>query len=342
MCENSWNRVVGLDIVRSCAIFFVIAGHFFVLHTPFEETKLDSVSIFVQATALQLFYTSVPLFLILTGYLNANKTISRKYYSGIWRVLVAYVFFSIITVLFRKYYLHEDESLYRWIYKILNYSAIPYAWYIEMWIGIFLMSPFLNVLYRALPTRKHKQLLVITAFVMTALPLSWYHVFPQYWMKCFPVFYYFVGSYIREYQPMVKTRYLIIAAVVCCLTNPLYKFLDKPALCFGGGVNGLFGSVLAVVFFLLVYKTDINNRLLKGVLSRVSILSLDMYLCCYIFDAIFYPWFKEKWFVDQAQFGGFFFIIVPLVFFTSFVFAQIKECVFTLCRVNKLFLKYKG
>ena len=28
-------RILGLDIIRSLAILFVIAGHFFVLHTPF-------------------------------------------------------------------------------------------------------------------------------------------------------------------------------------------------------------------------------------------------------------------------------------------------------------------
>ena len=32
-------RILGLDIIRSLAILFVIAGHFFVLHTPFRSTN---------------------------------------------------------------------------------------------------------------------------------------------------------------------------------------------------------------------------------------------------------------------------------------------------------------
>ena len=45
----------------------------------------------------------VPLFLMLTGYLNINKTdVNRKYYKGIWRVLIAYLVFSVLTIAVRE------------------------------------------------------------------------------------------------------------------------------------------------------------------------------------------------------------------------------------------------
>ena len=125
---------------------------------------------FVQCTMLYIFYVSVPLFMMLTGYLNSNKTPTKKYYRGMFRVLVAYLVFSIITILFRKYYLAENMDLLRWIKRILNYSAIPYAWYIEMWIGLAMLAPFLNYMYKAIPTRNQKLLLFGSLFVMTALP----------------------------------------------------------------------------------------------------------------------------------------------------------------------------
>ena len=56
-------RIIGLDLIRCCAILFVISGHFFVLYTPFGEAELNSFSLFLQAGALQLFHTGVPLFL---------------------------------------------------------------------------------------------------------------------------------------------------------------------------------------------------------------------------------------------------------------------------------------
>ena len=97
-----------------------------------------------------------------------------------------------------------------------------------------------------------------------------------------------------------------------------------------GGSNGVFGTIVAVLTFILLYKIDIRNVWTKKVLTRISLLSLDMYLCCYIFDKIFYPYFIDRYFVDQAQFGIYFFVIVPLVFVASLLTAQVKEWIFLL------------
>ncbi len=64
--KSCQNRAVGLDLVRSLAILFVIAGHF-ALNTPFRQTVFEGVSMFIQGSALALFATGVPLFIMLTG-----------------------------------------------------------------------------------------------------------------------------------------------------------------------------------------------------------------------------------------------------------------------------------
>lgn len=102
-----------------------------------------------------------------------------------------------------------------------------------------------------------------------------------------------------------------------------------------GGANSVFGTIVAVLTFILLYKIDIRNVWTKKVLTRISLLSLDMYLCCYIFDKIFYQYFIDRYFVDQAQFGIYFFVIVPLVFVASLLTAQVKEW------INLLFTRKK-
>lgn len=102
------------------------------------------------------------------------------------------------------------------------------------------------------------------------------------------------------------------------------------------GPFGVFGMIMAVLTFLLIYRLDIKNRLLNGIATKISLLSLDMYLCCYIFDKIYYPYFIDNYFVSQAQFGKYFFVIVPLVFVSSFVVAQLKEWIFKITHLNRL------
>ena len=168
--RNSSKRICGLDLIRVCAIFFVIAGHFFSLNTSFRVVPFAGFSMFTQSMMNTLFSVGVPLFIMLTGYLNINKKPTTAYYKGMSRVIIAYLLFSIATILFRTYYLGEELSTTQWILKIFNYSAIPYAWYIEMWIGLFLLTPFLNYLWKAIPSRNEKLLLIASLFIMTSLP----------------------------------------------------------------------------------------------------------------------------------------------------------------------------
>lgn len=322
--------------------FSVIAGHFFVLNTPFRETIFDASGMFGQGLVYLLFNaTGVPLFIMMTGYLNAHKVeCNRKYYKGMKRVLISYLLFSVITILFRKYYLYEDLTWIQWGLKILDFSAIPYGWYIEMWIGLYLLIPFLNLLYKAIPTQKQKLILLVTLYVLTALPdlLNRYglHLVPGFWQSVFPLTYFFIGSYVREYEPELKGKKIVVAIIAIlaiCAINPVFTMLfakEHTMIQIAGGSNGVFGTIVAVLTFILLYKIDIRNVWTKKVLTHISLLSLDMYLCCYIFDKIFYPYFIERYFVDQAQFGIYFFVIVPLVFVASLLTAQVKEWIFLL------------
>ena len=340
--KQTINRLAGLDIIRCFAIFSVIAGHFFVLNTPFRETIFDASGMFVQGLVYLLFCsTGVPLFIMMTGYLNAHKVeCNRKYYKGMGRVLISYLLFSVITILFRKYYLYEDLTWIQWGLKILDFSAIPYGWYIEMWIGLYLLTPFLNLLYKAIPTQKQKLILLVTLYVLTALPdlLNRYglHLVPGFWQSVFPLTYFFIGSYVREYEPELKGKKIVVAIIAIlaiCAINPVFTMLfvkEHTMIQIAGGSNGVFGTIVAVLTFILLYKIDIRNVWTKKMLTRISLLSLDMYLCCYIFDKIFYPYFIERYFVDQAQFGIYFFVIVPLVFVASLLTAQVKEWIFLL------------
>ena len=338
-------RIIGLDLLRCCAIFFVIAGHFFSLNTEFRTSEFSGVSIFIQGIFFSLFSSGVPLFIMLTGYLNKNKTVTKEYYKSGIRVIVSYVFFSIITILFRKYYLHEGLSWAEWGLKILDFSAIPYGWYIEMWIGLFLMTPFLNMLYKAIPTQWQKKILILTLYILTALPdlFNRYnvHLVPGFWSQCFPLTLFFIGTYISEYKPILNIWKLLCCILVLCLINPVatlaYEFFYGPhtMIHIAGGSWGVFGTIIAVSLFVLLYQIDIKHSVIRKILTNISLLSLDMYLCCYIFDALTYPYFIKHFFIDQNQFGIWFFVIVPILFGVTFIAALAKDTVFK--GIHKIF-----
>lgn len=334
--DNTHKRICGLDLIRVIAIFFVIAGLFFSLNTDYRNVPFQGVSLFIQGMMNSVFMVGVPLFMMLTGYLNIKKTPTKKYYKGMLRVLVAYLIFSIVTILFRNYYLGEDRSIVQWALAIFNYSAIPYAWYIEMWIGLALLAPFLNYLWHAIPNMREKLLLIATLFVLTALPdlgnRYGMYLFPAYFAQaCYPLMFYFMGTFIREYQPTIKTWVGCSAILAIALIVPLFNIVvyqgTHDVVEITGGPGGVFNTWIAVAIFLMLYRRDISVQPIKKWVTHCSMVSLEMYLCCYMFDQLYYPWFKERFYESQAQFLPWFLVIVPLVFFSSYLVAAMYNWV---------------
>lgn len=121
------DRVTSLDIVRVVAIVCVIGGHFFI-NADLDHTPMDNPLMFSMAVLETFTHIGVPLFMMLTGYLNMNKTeISRSYFSGIWRVLIPYLVFSVITIAVRELYFGEHKRPALWVLDITSFSAICYA-----------------------------------------------------------------------------------------------------------------------------------------------------------------------------------------------------------------------
>lgn len=321
-------RICGLDLIRVVAIFFVIAGHFLFLNTSYMKTPMQGLSMFLQSMMMSVFYVGVPLFMMLTGYLNIHKKPTKKYYRGMVRVLVAYLIFSIATILFRTYYLGEERSIVKWILAVFNYSAIPYAWYIEMWIGLALLTPFLNYLWHAIPNRCERLLMIGILFFLTACPNWISSLFPGYFAQaCYPLMFYFMGTFIREYQPTIKVWLGGLIILLISIVNPIATILlfgpNSVDVSLAGGPGGVFYTWIAVAIFLMLYRCDISIHPIKRWVTHCSMVSLEMYLCCYMFDQLYYPWFKERFYVTQTQFLPWFLVIVPLVFFSSYAVAAI-------------------
>lgn len=331
----------GIDILKTIAIFCIIAGHFFIIHTPFKEEPFDNLSMFIQGCFMNFFLIGVPLFVTITGFLNSNKSISKRYYFKIFKVLIPYVLLSTITLLFRVYYQHEDITFLNAIEMIFAFSAIPYAWYIEMWIGLYLLSPFLNILYHGLGKKTHKILLIILLSALTALPnglnIHEHHIVPSFWESIWPLTCYFIGCYIKEFQPAVNKKWLILSCLLLCTIVPIFNILTYPHhdYMFLGGTQMLHWMIM-VSIFLLFYKVHIDNVLLKNVISTISHLSLYMYLTSFIFDSLYYPYFIQNFYCTQSQFGICFFAIIPVVFISSFFFSWIIKKLLSMAKIQNI------
>lgn len=165
--KNLKERDSSLDILRIVAFLSVISVHFF-LNNGFYDQLVVGKRMYVMTILRSFFMDCVPLFLTLTGFLMNKKKISLSYYVGIIKTGTIYVLSSICCLIFAS--IENPISFKEGILQIFKFTGAPYAWYIEMYLGLFLLIPFLNLAYHGLVNKKQKQILLATMLLMTALP----------------------------------------------------------------------------------------------------------------------------------------------------------------------------
>lgn len=304
-------RNINLDLIRCVAVIFVLSVHFY-LKLGFYDTSCVGKRMWVLCLLRTLFITCVPLFLMLTGYLMNKKELSFSYYKGIKKTYSIYVLISIACLIFRTLYLHEEIGKRRMILEILDFTADNYAWYIEMYIGLFLLIPFLNILWNNLDGKKRKWVL-LTLITLSTLP-SFFNcwnflpadnggyntIFPDYWEGLYPFTYYFLGAYLSSKENSKKTwRLKSIIILVLMISFGSFTYIRS----YSGNYEELsynnYQGIQVVIMAFLIFKIllalplqKIPNIIKQGI-SKVSELSLGIYLASSISDKIVYPHLQE-------------------------------------------------
>ena len=339
-------RNPSLDLIKCIAIWCVLSVHFF-LNCGFYKEPLDNKHMLLMETMRTCFMIGVSLFIMATGYLMNGAKLSRRYYKGIISVLEMYFIASIVCILFKKFYLGQDIRLLDGALSILDFSGNSYAWYVEMYIGLFLLIPFLNLIYHGLDSRKKKLALVATMIFLTALPslaniynfqtadfwlkpeagTEYNKLLPSWWTGIYPITYYFLGAYLSEYKIRMN-RFVNIAAFIGCVTlfgifnyyrNYPDPFVWSPAVKEGGFEN----VVNAFLLFLFCVNLDLNRlpQIVKSVLAKISILSFGIYMMSNVSDGYLYPKLIDA--VPEVEYRvAYYFVIVPVSFILAMIMSQ--------------------
>lgn len=301
-------RFAGIDIVKIVACFFVVAVHFFLNSGFYGEPITEDFGrglIYIR----WITFCCVPLFMITTGYLMKNKTFSGRYYCGIVRVLVIYLVVSFICIAYNILFLHTAYTPWTILRGLLMYSAARYGWYVEYYFTLFAVIPFLNAAWNGLKNRGERTVLLLTVILLTMVSYSFYigreydtqiRVLPGYFYRCYPIAYYFIGVYIREYPPrrdwMHKAAYAAVYLLALmwistvtyrqCRSNEEANFIWRTWHYEDYGAWPI--ALMSTMLFLLLFDIRCQNRLLAWILTHISNATFAAYLVSYVFDSTFY------------------------------------------------------
>ena len=84
---NQDKRKYGLDLVRVLAVILVITVHFF-KNTLYYSTPIAGKNMHIQAIIRNFCMSCVPLFMILTGYLNNKKDYNKSFFKSLLNIII--------------------------------------------------------------------------------------------------------------------------------------------------------------------------------------------------------------------------------------------------------------
>lgn len=352
MTKEINKRNINVDLIRCMAVWSVLSVHFF-LNNGFYNQEIIGKRMMIMMMMRTFFMICVPLFLLLTGYLMGKKKLSKKYYNGIIRTVGIYVLASIVCLTYKKIFIAEAVTLKSAVLDIFSFNGASYSWYVEMYIGLFILIPFLNAGWRGLENEKGKKALIITLLICTTLPSilnvwNWnmprfgirpnfeegYHkIVPAWWVLIYPVTYYYLGRYIKEYGFKINKKKSVILLAVSVFVFGGYNCYRNYGNAFTWDILTDYASLQNVLNSVLVFGIILQIPLekipmfLKRIIVWVSKNSLGIYLVSEVFDKTFYPILLRKviFVPDRLEY---YIIIVPTCFICSAILSQILSWIF--------------
>ena len=319
---HSSKRNLNVDIIKAVSLLLVIGVHFFLYTGYYSINYSITNSIFIVLRNICM--ACVPLFIIVTGYLNKNKIWNKKYYLNIGRVYLLYSLAMFILTLVDNKYVINPTLFKTTLINILNYKY--YGWYITMYVGLMLLAPIINIAFKNMDesTRKYA---VINIILAISIPVTladlfsnvrysiFSYILPNWWYYTWPLMYYIIGAAFSYNKNTLKDFFSnskILFWITLIINTLSYNFF-----------NIHIESVLHVNIFIVIITTcifswllslDINipEKIKPGIIF-ISNNTLLAYLLSYIVDNIIYPY------VNQISNINVRFSLFPIIVILNFI-----------------------
>jgi surface polysaccharide O-acyltransferase-like enzyme len=296
-------RLYQIDVIKVFAIFSVVSVHF-LLNSGFYDISVTGWMPTIDVILRTIFITAVPLFIMATGFLMGDKVLSSSYIVKIWRTLLLYVIVSIIDWIGHTLILGSKISFSDALYGMLDFSTDSYAWYVEMYIGLYLLIPVLNAAWHYQSNEQYHLYILIISVILFFLP-SLFNVFgkimPDWWTAAYPIGYYYFGVYFKTYFSKIQKIPLkqllfwsvtIFSVISLIAVNNNYGKIFKWTS--ENDYMGYQPFIVAIILFLLFLRLPFKREKQRKykILTKISGMTLTIYLFSDLTDSIIYHDFK--------------------------------------------------
>ena len=289
------NREPGPDLLRCLGLLLVMTFHSF-LYNGYYSQPQEGLAMVLAGSVRWLSTSFIGIFLLLTGYLKSRETGMKACWRGLGPVVLDYLAASALSIPVRQFLLGDVRSFSLWLTRLVGFRGVYYGWYVEMYVGLALLTPFLNRLLQGLTRPRQWLGLCCVLLTLTALPgTTPLTLAPAWWRGIYPLTYYVLGAAIRRLEPIIPPVAGLMGAAAIALgmgtatvlstggtlSEALtWEFADLPVV------------AMAVCLFLALYRLR-PGKLLSRVLAFGAGGCYGGYLLSHLADAWCYRWFPQ-------------------------------------------------
>ena len=333
--KSKLSRDSNYELLRTLSMFFIVIWHIIQHGQLLEHTTGFSNMIFNMIMFFIIIH--VNCFMLITGYyqsksrFNLNRFIS--YILQIW-----FYNFTITSVLSLCGIIQINYSDY-----LINTSFfnIKTYWYINCFLIIYLLSPFLNSFIDKITKKELKKLIILMIFCFSVIPFFSGNLFYEEtgYTITQHLLMYFIGAYIRKYNFDIsilknynsiqkKITYILIFIVFWLINVMLYYFQQYLGQIDGDLCNYIAGKIgmykyfynspiviiQSVAIFLLFGKFELKSK----IINTISSTTLGIYL---IHENIYIKNNLYKWigvYTGKTIYGNS--IIVKVIMYAIIIF----------------------
>ena len=350
------------ELLRIVSMFFIIFYHALVHGHVIDNAANEGIRITAQFIEFFLII-HVNSFVLVTGYYQSKAKFKA---SKIWFLITSSLFYKILIMVILSLLgiicLTKVEILRESFFLNLNQY-----WFIQCYLFLYCLSPFINKLIASLDKRNYLKLLLVLFVIMSIIPfISGNEVFDNngYTLYNF-VFLYLIGGYLRKYP--IQQSYLFkrcskqLFQIICvmlfffCLIANFSFYLTSSHL---SSVNSVFGEIFSnfrdmalcysnpfillqsIAFFAFFGTLDIKS----SVINKLSSLTLGIYL---IHENNFirshvYQWLRiDQGAVTSYQFLLYVLLMSVVLFFACALIEWLRQVLFRFIANRKVSLRIR-
>lgn len=336
--EQKYIRNSNIELLRIIAAIGVIILHYNnkQMGGGFQYVEMHSVNSYIMYFLENIFVCAVNVFLLISGYFMCEQKSAKiiKVVELLFQVVVFNVVILLLKIFSRMV---TGTAMLSW--KECLAGILPINYYVTLYIVVYLLSPYTNLLLKNLTNLTFKTLVIFLFFVCSIWPtiVEFVELFINgnlggmntigiegsqdgYTIVNF-LFMYIIGAYLRRLQVYKKSLYYLIRLIICWMIQFICSYM-LDVLEVGADIIWAYCNplvILSAIYSFLFFNSlkKIKNRWINT-LAKAS-------FSTYLFHMVFIPRIGIEFFVkgNVIFYIGHVFISCIGIYIISFIVYKI-------------------